>query len=138
MRPDVSLLSPRPQVETEPRRKLRAWEVAQLMQEQRGFCAACRSKLYAGGFEADHVLALALGGTNELTNFQLLCKGCHNAKSRGEDIPAAAKIKRQAGITGQAARREKNGPTLRSRNTLGGEDYQARKAFAERMRRETE
>ena len=36
------------------------------------------------------------------------------------------------------ARRERNGSKLRSRNTLGGEDYQARKAFAERIRRETE
>ena len=115
MKPLVSLIAPRLQVETEPRRKLRAWEVAQLMQDQRGFCAACRSKLYVGEFDADHVIPLSCGGTNALTNFQLLCKGCHNAKSRGEDIPAAAKIKRQAGITGQAARREKNGPQIKSR-----------------------
>lgn len=138
MKPLVSLIPERPEVETPARRALRKWEIAQIMHTQRGFCAGCGTKLYAGFFDADHIIPLACGGTNDLTNFQLLCKVCHAAKSRGEDIPAAAKIKRLRGETGQRARRERKGPTLRSKNTLGGEAYQARKAAAERMRRETE
>ena len=115
MRPLVSIMPERPQVETEPRRKLRDWEVAQLMQDQRGFCAACMSKLYVGGFDADHVIPLSCGGTNALTNFQLLCRPCHLAKTSGADVPDAAKIKRMSGEKGQRARRAKNGPKIKSR-----------------------
>lgn len=139
MKPDVSIMPSKPAVETPSRRALRAWEVAQIMQAQRGMCQLCGRKLYPGSFDADHVIPIACGGTNDLTNFQLLCrKPCHADKTAGKDIADAAKIKRQAGLTGQKARRERNGSKLRSRNTLGGEEYQARKTFAERMRRETE
>lgn len=115
MKPIVSIMPERPTVETPARRSLRAWETAQLMQQQAGFCAGCGTKLYAGFFDADHIIPLACGGTNDLTNFQLLCKVCHNAKSRGEDIPTAAKIRRLKGETGQRARRERNGSKLKNR-----------------------
>ncbi len=39
---------------------------------------------------------------------------CHKAKTKG-DVKRIAKAKRQSGETGQRARREKNGPRLKSR-----------------------
>jgi len=36
----------------------------------------------AGNYwEADHIVPLAEGGANELKNIQLLCRGCHKAKT---------------------------------------------------------
>lgn len=113
MKPLVSVMAERPEVETEPRRKLRAWEVAQLLQDQRGFCAGCGSKLYPGAFEADHVIPLSCGGTNALTNFQLICRPCHSEKTNGTDKGDAARIRRLKGETGQRARRAKNGPQIK-------------------------
>ena len=34
-----------------------------------------------GGFDVDHITPKAAGGGNEITNLQLLCKPCNNAKS---------------------------------------------------------
>lgn len=115
MRPLVSLIPERPEVETPARRALRKWEIAQIMHTQRGFCAGCGTKLYAGFFDADHIIPLACGGTNDLTNFQLICRPCHSDKTAGKDIPDAARIKRLRGETGQRARRERNGSKLKNR-----------------------
>ncbi len=35
-----------------------------------------------GGYEADHVIELAAGGTNDITNFQLICPSCHAVKTK--------------------------------------------------------
>jgi hypothetical protein len=43
-------------------------------------------KLYDGffdfaGYEADHIVELSAGGTNDLNNFQLICPSCHKVKT---------------------------------------------------------
>jgi len=35
-----------------------------------------------GGYEADHITELATGGTNDITNFQLICPSCHAVKTK--------------------------------------------------------
>lgn len=66
----------------------------QLWQERGQCCAGCgRFVEYPYGFELDHIVPLALGGSNAPENFQLLCvwfdhegrkQGCHVEKTRSD------------------------------------------------------
>ena len=51
-----------------------------LMAVQRGLCAVCRSDLKEAGRHLDHIMPLALGGTNTDDNAQLLCPPCNLSK----------------------------------------------------------
>ena len=35
-------------------------------------------------FHIDHIKPLSIGGNNDISNLQILCKGCHNSKTRSE------------------------------------------------------
>jgi len=97
-------------------------------------CFMCREPLrQKKQIEFDHAIPLALGGKHEVSNINALCASCHRRKT-DSDLAIIAKSKRQAGDKGQYARRKKNGPQIQSRNTLGGEEYRARKEYAERMK----
>ena len=76
-------------------------------------CAICGDRL-SNGFEDDHIIPVALGGSNDVLNRQPLCSGCHSIKTK-DDIQRIAKAKRQGGETGQYARRKKNGSKMQSR-----------------------
>ena len=58
-------------------------EVGQLHAKQRGRCIYCRTKL-GDRFHRDHIEPLARGGSNYITNIQLLCPSC-NARKRSTD-----------------------------------------------------
>lgn len=89
------------------RLKAEAWEQAD------GRCQACGITLHGGDFAYDHVLPVALGGKNELSNIQVLCDPCHLVKS-SEDVARIAKADRQARRSGrQKAGRAK--PQIQSR-----------------------
>lgn len=117
MKPDVSIILERETVATEKRRKLTKPQVASLMLKQNGRCAAkgCNAKLRKGYCDDDHVIPLACGGTNHISNRQLLCPPCHDAKTNERDKGDAAQIARRQGRKGQQARRAKNGPKMKSR-----------------------
>lgn len=66
------------------RRKLSSGELSKtivqtLKAKQKGKCAACKSDLI--DFHVDHVMPIALGGSNTNDNVQLLCKKCNLTKS---------------------------------------------------------
>ena len=66
-----------------------------LFLKRKGICAACTQKIDAGkAWDIDHILPMALGGTNEPHNLQILCRSCHRAKTSHSDIPLIAKTKR--------------------------------------------
>ena len=66
-----------------------------LFLKRRGSCAGCYQKIDAGKvWDVDHILPVALGGTNETENLQILCKPCHQSKTMKHDIPNIAKTKR--------------------------------------------
>lgn len=46
-------------------------------------CAKCMKEVKKG-FQFDHIIPLAAGGTNDIDNMQLLCIECHFEKSRSE------------------------------------------------------
>ena len=51
-----------------------------------GVCARCgRVTAFPSGFELDHKVALANGGTNDDVNMQILDHACHEAKTN-EDL----------------------------------------------------
>ena len=66
-----------------------------LFLKRKGACASCYLKIDAGkAWDIDHILPVALGGTNKPENLQILCKPCHQSKTAKNDIPRIAKTKR--------------------------------------------
>jgi 5-methylcytosine-specific restriction protein A len=62
---------------------------------RKGLCAACIQKIHSGkAWDIDHIVPLALGGTNAADNLQILCRPCHRSKTTQSDIPRIAKTKR--------------------------------------------
>jgi hypothetical protein len=57
-------------------------------------CAKCNS---SESLEIDHIQALSLGGTNDVDNFQILCRTC-NKKKGGKKSPGG-KRKETSGIS---------------------------------------
>ena len=53
--------------------------VPALKELQKGKCAICRNFL-SSLIEVDHIMPIALGGTNESSNLQLLCRTCNRSK----------------------------------------------------------
>lgn len=57
-------------------------------------CPECSDKLGAlKDLRFDHIIPLALGGTNELSNFQAMHENCHLVKTR-QDVKNIAKTNR--------------------------------------------
>ena len=66
-----------------------------LFLKRKGICSDCNRKIEAGkAWDIDHILPLAMGGTNAPENLQILCRPCHRSKTSHSDIPCIAKTKR--------------------------------------------
>ena len=48
--------------------------------EQEGICAGCKTHFPFRVMEVDHILPKSKGGTDHITNLQLLCSGCNKIK----------------------------------------------------------
>lgn len=58
-------------------------DVRTIFENQRGLCSNCQAKLFKSGkqkFHVDHVMPLALGGSNDKYNIQCLCPTCNLSK----------------------------------------------------------
>lgn len=91
---------------------------ASVVRRQEYLCAECAHDLDGVKVEFDHILPLALGGTNDLENFQALCRPCHREKTGG-DVARISKADRQGLRTGQqklrALRAQEGRPFFQSR-----------------------
>jgi 5-methylcytosine-specific restriction protein A len=73
----------------EPRRRLSPQERAKIFADHEGKCAKCTRPLRARDrWDADHILALENGGTNDLSNFRPLCEWCHGSKTADDHAQA--------------------------------------------------
>lgn len=80
--------------EHERRKPLTALQRAKLFAERGGICGGCKQRIKAGDPWIDeHVIALALGGTNDWSNRELRCGDCAKEKTK-EDLKRVAKAKR--------------------------------------------
>jgi HNH endonuclease len=68
-------------------------EIEALFQRQRGKCAYC-SKSIRKGYHVDHVIPLARGGTNWITNIALACAGCNITKGATDPLIFARRLGR--------------------------------------------
>lgn len=59
--------------------------INRLLVKQRGMCAICHRDITTK-FHVDHVIPLALGGTNNSQNLQLLCPSCNLSKGAKHPI----------------------------------------------------
>lgn len=65
-----------------------------VLARQNGLCGCGCGERLNGAVDWDHILPLALGGTNEADNWQALLRSCHAAKTSG-DIRMIRKADRQ-------------------------------------------
>lgn len=97
------------------REPLSKYDFAFLMLQQQGKCAKCGERLERGKIRDEHLQALHLGGTNDLSNRALWCLPCTKPKDKS-DKGRIAKTKRLNGTTSsQASRRAERGPQIVSR-----------------------
>ena len=70
--------------EDKPKRTLTAKEKEifrdALYPKQQGMCAACKEKVSKKNMHLDHIKAHATGGSDSITNLQLLCGHCNSSK----------------------------------------------------------
>jgi 5-methylcytosine-specific restriction protein A len=82
--------------------KLEAWR------RSGGHCASCGKKIRTGdGPEYDHRITCFNGGTNDISNCDVLCKPCHAMKTGDEDAPKHAKTRRYEKRAAKAERPKK-------------------------------
>ena len=67
-----------------------------------GRCELCTRPFMSKKPEFDHAIPKWNNGTDELSNCRVICQGCHDDKTRNEDVPTWAKseriLKRRLGI----------------------------------------
>ena len=56
-----------------------ATEISHMLKSQKNKCAVCRQDI-SKSYHIDHIMPLALGGHNGITNIQLLCPFCNRSK----------------------------------------------------------
>src|ERR1700722_6525077 len=59
-----------------------------------GHCEACGCKLLTGRINYDHDNPETFSHDNSFNNCRAMCRGCHDLKTFGKDIPAVAKSNR--------------------------------------------
>ena len=66
-------------------------QIEQLYGLQRGCCAMCKDRLDSQ-FERDHITPIALGGSSDISNIQLLCRPCNRSKGSKAPIEHAQRL----------------------------------------------
>ena len=81
-----------------------------------------------GGWEVDHVLALALGGADERENWALLNRACHRgrASKTSRDVTMIRKADRQRKYHETGRSRARKGPPMRSRGFQGWRTFKGK------------
>ena len=129
MKPDITIIPERPAVELGPVRCFSSRQKAQIFKRAKGFCDLCRSKIF-GTWIAGHIIPHSLGGLTVIDNGRVEYMACAG-QTHIDDTMTAAKARRLAGMTGQTARRARNGSKMKSR----GFDKSLKKKFSGEVER---
>jgi 5-methylcytosine-specific restriction endonuclease McrA len=70
-----------------------AEEVLALLEKQGGRCVYCRASIRTK-YHADHIVPLARGGSNWISNIQLTCPPCNLRKNRTDPLVFASRLGR--------------------------------------------
>lgn len=108
--------------------------------KQKGRCGCgCGQKLIPGKIDEQHSPPFELmkdrpGYDGKPSSLWL--RACHRKETKEVDGPRIVKARHQAGGKGSqiATRTKRGGSSIQSRNTLGGDEYQKRKAWAESVK----
>ena len=71
-----------------------AKQAENILKQQNHMCINCKTKLDKTNKHKDHIVPLALGGTNDITNIQWLCAKCNLSKGAKDPIEWAQKMGR--------------------------------------------
>lgn len=74
------------------------WVLRAVTHRDRGMCVSCHKDLtglinIGNTSNFDHIIPLAIGGINDVTNIQLLCENCNKTK-QAQNIPTSIKYER--------------------------------------------
>lgn len=66
--------------------KISAAQIVELLDKQSYRCAACRCDTRKTGHHVDHIVPIASGGENTISNAQVLCPPCNRMKSAKDPV----------------------------------------------------
>ena len=59
-----------------------------VIRRDQGLCQQCkRDGKIRSGTDVDHIVAKSRGGTDDMSNLELLCRSCHASKTARESLP---------------------------------------------------
>jgi 5-methylcytosine-specific restriction protein A len=69
---------------------------AKLFADKGGLCHLCQTKVQAGeAWDVSHVIPLAVGGSDDESNWDVAHRKCHRTHTAKHDQPLIAKVERQ-------------------------------------------
>ena len=71
--------------------------------EQGGYCFGCRTHFYPQHLTVDHIIARSKGGTDHISNLQLLCGSCNSTKGTGTQEELLVKLTDKGWLKKKAA-----------------------------------
>ena len=77
------------------RPRFTATEKNALYRKQRGYCNGCKQRFAARNLTVDHIKPLSQGGTERLTNLQLLCGTCNSVKGDRSQAQLKRRLREQ-------------------------------------------
>ena len=85
-----------------------------LYKEQQGKCNGCGLKFVVRNLSVDHIKPFSKGGTERLTNLQLLCNSCNSMKGNGTMAQLKKRLKEQGITKSQSSTSKKTASTKKA------------------------